>query len=78
VAASDEATRRGGCSGASVRSPYRFDKENVRLFLGDRAVRYSLGNNEDFAWAERDITFVHADRNATFEDEKEIICVRDR
>jgi len=73
--ASDEVTRRGGCRIARIRCARWLDEKDVRLFFGDGAMQHALGNNEDFARTERDIAFVHADRDATFEDEKEVVRV---
>jgi len=47
----------------------------MRLFLGDVAVLYPLGDDEQLTRTEGDIALAHTDGDATFENEEEVIRV---
>lgn len=47
----------------------------MRLFLGDGAVLYALGDDEQLTRTKGDIALAHADGDATFENKEEVIRV---
>jgi len=47
----------------------------MRLVFGHRTVLDSFGDDEQFTWTNGNITLAHADGDATFENEEEIIRV---
>jgi hypothetical protein len=58
---------------ARVRRPVRLDQEDVRLFIGDRAVLDAARDDEEVSLAELDVPVAQLDRQPPLEDEKEIV-----
>src|SRR5512134_3880778 len=66
------------CSGsciAGIGCSRWLDEQQMRLFLGDGTVLYSLGNNEQLTRTEQDVALAHTNGDATFENKEEIIGV---
>lgn len=71
----ESTTGRGRCGIASVWRTCWFDEQQVSFFFGYGTVLNTLGNDKQLTRPERDITFVHADGDASTEHEEEVVGV---
>ena len=71
---SDLAFRRGPRLGvAGIRRPARLDQQDMRLLVGDRAVLDAARNDEEVSFLQLDVPVPQLDRQASFEDEEEVV-----
>jgi hypothetical protein len=68
-------TRSSGFGIAGIGCAGRFDQQDVRFFLGDRAVLDTFGDDEQFSGTQGYVTAPHLDRDPAFQHQEQIVRV---